>query len=376
MKPTRRSIPQRVEAPSESVSAPFIMLPEEKPPALLPQTLEEYVQKLQKPDSVFNYETYLSDPLATVNRDRRHELQFGADEPRLTQPLKNLTHPTHLGRLRQLRDQGLMDDPSGNKVNPWYWPSPLVDAWTRELGDEAGLTQLGKFLDYTAATSPQTNVSGNVREGSVVYHADQQNIPFKSLDHADLTGAAHHNKKAMSLDVAEGRGIIGDGENTRNKVGSFALNLRGVGTAKPEYDFSGKSPRLLKTPVTMDSMMAEAMRYRDKEGNQKERFTNSAYDHAAGIIRNLGDEAGAAGADTQAAIWLPFQASKHGQLRQGTDYSGTFASALDDRIRRTAEIRQQDPRKVLEDLIHGRAPLLEANTPMPFVPMTEDEFKQ
>lgn len=376
MKPTRRAMPQRVEAPSEGLSTPFIMSPEDKPPPLLPPTLEEYVSKLQKPGTVLDYSTYLSDPLATVNRDRRHELQFGADEPRLTQPLKNLGHHSHLDRLRGLRDQGMMSDPSGNKVNPWYWPAPLVDAFTRELGDEAGLTQLGKFLDYTAATSPQTNVSGNVREGSVVHHADVNNIPFKSLDQMDLTGAAHNNKKQMALDIAEGRGIIGDGENTRNKVGSFALNLRGVGTAQPEYDFSGKSPRLLKTPVTMDSMMAEAMRYRDKAGNMKERFVNSGYDHAAGIVRNLGEEIGAAGADTQAGIWLPFQASKHGTERQGTDYSGTFASAVDDRIRRTAEIRQQDPKKVLEDLIHGRAPLLDAQIPMPFVPTTEDEWKQ
>lgn len=313
------------------------------------RSLEEYVDTLGARPSVLNYETYLSDPLRTVNgRSRTFETMEPEFKREVSQEAKNLGHWKNLDALREKRDAGLLSGPEGNPVNPWYWPAPLYDAFARELGPELAHDRLSKFFNYNASTSMQTAVPRNVIEAWHVLYNDLNGIRMGQLSTGELTGAAHPNKVAISGQIASGEGIKGE---TAHKIRNYSLNLHGVGTAQPEYKFppGGEAERIL-SPATLDSIMAEAMKLRNKSGEPSERFKGPIYRHGVGTINGLGEEVGAAAADTQAAIWQQHQLAKH-----GTDvYNDSYARIFDDVMHRVARERGEDPNKTMADLVHGK----------------------
>lgn len=318
-------------------------------------TLEQYVDQLKQPRDgrppLLNYDKYLEDPHRTINaRSREFETQEPAFTRDVPQRAKNLEHYRLLDSLREKRDAGMMIGSDGTMVNPWYWPGPLYDKFRSELGPDLAHERMSKFLDYNAATSMQTSVPRNIIEGWWALHHDLNDIPFSRLNAAELTGAAHPNKVKFAGDIAEGRGLMG---KEAHKIRNYSLNLHGVGTAKPEYRYlpGGEVERILQ-PATLDSIMAREMKLRGVSGEPKERFVGPIYRHGVGTINKLGEEVGAAAADTQAGIWQSAQLAKHGD----PVYRDSFARIFDNVINRVAEREGKDPNEVFVDLAHGRKP--------------------
>lgn len=317
------------------------------------KSLEQFVDELKQPrdgrQPLFDYEKYLSDPLRTVNaRDRAFETQEPEAKRDLNQNVKNLSHYRRMDDLREKRDAGMYEGPQGHPVNPWYWPAPVYDAFSKELGPELAHDRLSKFLNYNATTSMMTRVPRNAIEAWTLLHHDLNDIPFNRLNAGELIGGAYPNKVKLSGDVAEGRGIMGD---TAHKIRNYSLNLHGVGTAEPVYKpgSAGNLERVL-SPTTLDSIMAEAMRLRGKDGEPRERFVGPIYREGMKVIDKLGDEVGMANADTQASIWQTHQGRKY----PDDNYSDPYARILDDVINRVAVEQGEDPKRVLADMIHGR----------------------
>jgi hypothetical protein len=316
------------------------------------RTLEEYVDTLKKPRDgnkpLLDYDTYLTDPDRVVGgRSRQFESQEPTWKRTPAQEAKNLGHWKNMDNLRELRDEGFYIGPDGMPVNPWYWPAPLWKAFEAELGPELAHNRLSQFLNYNASTSMQTAVPRNVVEAWNVLWHDINGIPFNKLTTADLTGAAYNNKRDISAAIAEGKGISGE---HAHKIRNYSLNLHGSGVGAPEYRTlpNGEVERII-TPVTLDSIMAREMRLRNAEGKDKERFVGPTYRSGMEVIHKLGDEVGAGGADTQAAIWQRAQLAKHGL----PSYTDSYARIFDDVINKVASARGDDPKRVLSNLIHG-----------------------
>jgi hypothetical protein len=74
---------------------------------ILPKTLPEYVDFLKQRPGVFNYDTYLENPRAAVGPvDPRAPSAEPDFVRKTTQPAKNLTHPSTLGRVREAMEAG------------------------------------------------------------------------------------------------------------------------------------------------------------------------------------------------------------------------------------------------------------------------------
>ncbi len=309
------------------------------------RTLEEYVEGLNARPGILNYDTYLSDPLRVVgNRDRRFETQEPAFKRGVSEEAKKLNDPATLDTLREKRDEGLLIGPDGHPVNPWYWPAPMWDAFSKRLGPELADERLGRYLDYNASTSMMTRPSRAAIEAWHLLHHDINDIPINKLNTGELTGGAYPNKVAISGQIASGEGITGD---TAHKIRNYKENLRGVGGAEPEYNYA-TGERIL-TPLTLDSIMAEAMGLQKKGGEPSDRFRGPIYREGMKTIHGLGEEVGAPGSDTQAAIWQPHQFTKH----KDPVYMDPFARIFDDMIQRVAAHNGEHPEKVLDDLVHG-----------------------
>lgn len=331
--------------------APAVIQPRSTP------TLDDLIASQSRDDPLLDYGAF-ADVGRTLNApgiEQGTESAMGAfrSKRNLNQPLKNLSHPAHLQRLRRLRDEGLVEGPGGAMMNPWYNPGPLSEKWNEVLGGPFSESDaaLQKFMQATGPTSIQTNVSDNVREASLAYPYLLRGEPISNVTHgrSELTGAGYNEKLRKLQQIQSGNYDEAVGfPTTAHKIYNYTRNLQGEGVGVPYPN----------SPVTLDSQMAEVMRLRTKDGVPKERFVGPAYAVGEDIIRGLGDEVGAAGADVQAAIWQSYLASKHGGRAFGDRYSDTFARTLEDRVNKTADTLGEDRETIWKQLINGERGLL------------------
>lgn len=315
--------------------------------------LEQYVQGLKEREGhpVVNYDKYLEPQPIPESLKRMPTAEPGYARKEPPPHVQDLSSKKNVKELTKKADQGLMEGPEGYPVNPWYWPGPVYDAFVRHLGPEMGADRFDKFMGYNAATSMQTAVPRNIVEGFHALYNDLHGIPFSKLDPSELTGAAYNNKVMLLGDVAEGRGLT---RPSAPKVRNYWGNLKGAGT-EPVYELTtdkGKiEPRQVRGPVTLDSIMSDAMNYaRDPESGKAKRFVGAPYRSGQDVVYNVADKFGSAPADTQAAIWQAHQFGRHGDDVYTLPYAGIF----NDQINRIARETGKHPEKVLEDLLHGR----------------------
>ena len=330
----------------------------------------EYVDSLKKPrdgkQPLMKYDLY-HEP--QVNYDSKPAVSlhgFESQEPARknnkgtrTGPEIALDDPKMRSELNRKLDAGSLE--SGNhKKNLWYYPTVLEDFINRYYeGPHDPRHVFDRYVDYNASTSMQTAVPANVLEAFKVLHHDFHGRPFSGLE-GELTGAARQNKMKISGDIAEGRSF-GPGAH---KIRNYALNLKGAGVWEPTYRLGegGMMERVL-SPITLDSIMADAMGLVDKAGNPAERWRGPIYRHGMSIVDDLAEQRGMAGADAQAAIWQAHQNERHGGSgyrgqyeRQGsnTAYADTHARILDDVINQKAVELGMDPKRLAADLVNAR----------------------
>lgn len=371
--PAFEAIPERMPFGKDMVdlppaSSPFIA---NIPPG--PKSLDAFIGELSLPrdgiPAALDYGQYLDRMNETVaGQPRDAVMSEGEFARKVPQNVKNMSHPATKDKLRSWRDQGLYVDPDANLVNPWYHPGPLIDQWTKHLGEEQGRADLKRFLEYNGPASIQTNVTQSIKEAAKLRSLENQGLPFDEnhITRGDLTGAAYQNKLQFANDIRDGRGL----SDTAHKIRNYSTqNLQGVGAGHPVYNLDGTT---LATPITMDSQMAEAMRFRGNHGQQLERFKGPNYTEGANVVRKLGDEVGASGADTQAAIWQSYLREKHAGNKTGETYTDPFARVLEDRVNRTAILSGEHPQDVWKRFLIDGDPLLASGVPLPFQPVQQE----
>jgi hypothetical protein len=187
-----------------------------------------------------------------------------------------------------------------------------------------------------------TGVPRNVIEQFYAQHANLNDIPFRNYGAGVFSGGAYNNKVNILGDIAEGRGFAGPDQH---KIRNYGMNLRGVGTYQPEYDF-GTGERLL-TPVTLDSIMGREMNLTNRAGEPIKGFYGPIYREGMKVMHKLGEEVGTA--DAQPPIWQTAQATLH----DNPSYWDSYARVFDDVIHRVADRQGKQPDRVLKELIHG-----------------------
>lgn len=325
-----------------------------------PGRLEELVDEFSAPregmKSGLDYGTYFNEQPTTVGipHDWPAPTRMPAREV-ANQPIKNLKHPATRDRLNKQALPNLYEGPSG-LVNPWYDPAPLLDKFNKVMGERQGSDQLGKYLDFVAATSPLTEVGQNIIESSKAWNLWNQGKKFtKNSLGLDLSGPARGVKQKLATDVAAD---IPFDPRTAPKVANFRANLRGAGTKEPSYSPEGKR---LTTPVTLDSVMARTWPYRTKAGDPA-LFKQSAYGAGVNAAHDLAEQLGGVpGADWQAAVWQGHQKGQHADTSYGARYNDSFARQLDSAVQRTARETGTDPNSVWEKFILGELPTFYSN---------------
>lgn len=358
----------------QNVELPFVGTPVERP-----KSLDSFIGDLSRPrDGVpagLDYEQYHHRQNETVNGQARDTpMDEGEFKRKMPQNVKNMSHYKLLDDLRVHRDKGLYVDADGKMVNPWYHPGPLIEQWTKHLGEDAGRADLQRFMQYNGPASIQTNVSQSVKEAAKLRSLELQGLPFDEtqLTHSDLTGAAFHNKLQIANDIRDGKGVDGEGFSAgAHKIRNYATrNLQGVGAGNPVHNLDGTQ---VASPITMDSQMAEALKFRGPNGKQKERFVKGNYTEGANVVRRLGDEVEASGADTQAAIWQSYLASKHQGNVTGAGYTDPFARVLEDRVNRTATLTGETPGDTWKRFLIDGDPLMAKGVPNPMAPFQRND---
>lgn len=320
-----------------------------------PGNLEELVDSFKNREDapgLLDYDSYMNSEPTTVgiNHDFPAPNDFPARE-KLNQPLKNLRHPATRDRLARQATPNLFESPQGTLVNPWYDPAPLLDMWKRYWGDQHGETELGRYLDNVAATSPLTEVGHNLREASVPYSLHHQGSNLNDTALMDISGLAARNKRNMIRTVAAGEPL---NPSSAPKVANFQANLRGAGVKEPSYDAQGNR---ITTPITLDTVMAKTWPYRTKEGDQA-LFKKSAYGAGVDAGHHLAEGMGGVpGADWQAAVWQGQQKGQHADTSYGARYNDSFARQLETAVHQKAAREGIDPQRMWEEFILGRKPL-------------------
>ena len=269
----------------------------------------------------------------------------------------------------------------------WYNAEPLRQEFVKAHGEDTGNRIFRRYMDYVAATSPQSDIGTNARNASYYLHRDltDQGMPTgEKVFHSGTKKLPNpYGHKAQDLHIRNARRIYEEGgwdplENPKPR--SFVENL--VGNQQPGTidthamklpAMLAKDPRFLLTSWRPDTdaetkhktparnlqaevesgatPMSEAVR-RAAYWEAKPRKTE--YGAMERYYQRLGQEHGLSPAQTQASAWVG-----------GGDLTGLksvpnmpFMTALNDRVMRTAQARNMDPRDVTHQFVRGQAPLL------------------
>jgi hypothetical protein len=269
----------------------------------------------------------------------------------------------------------------------WYNAEPLRQEFVKAHGEDTGNRIFRRYMDYVAATSPQSDIGTNARNASYYLHRDitGQGMPTgeKVFEGGTKKLPQPYGHKAQDLHIRNARRIYEEGgwdplENPKPR--SFVENL--VGNQRPATvdthamklpAMLSEDPRFLLTSWRPDSdtatkqktparnlqaevqsgvtPMSEALRraaFWENKPNKTEYGAMERY------YQGLGQEAGLSPGQAQASAWVG-----------GGDLTGLksvpdmpFMTALHDRVMRTAKTRGMDPRDVTHQFVTGQAPLL------------------
>jgi hypothetical protein len=273
----------RAAEDADGVASPFISTAE-RPRQKMPPTLEEYVdtlKKRQKEDygpgkSLLNYDRYLTDPGDVVVPEAvRVGPVYGARPPvrDLGPEAKRLTNQHVMRNYDDLAMQGLMRDPGGAPVNPWYWPTARLDLMRRVFGDDAAEHMLSRIHGNVAVTSPGTSVMRNAEEGLLTWSHANAGRPMNELERKDLLGKAYNWKRDAAAAINETGAIPGEGAF---KVGNYKLGLDGAGTGGAGWQLQNER-NLIPGVTVLDRVMArEGGLINRNTGEAKERFSTPA----------------------------------------------------------------------------------------------------
>lgn len=289
-------------------------------------------------------------------------------------------------------------------ADKWYHTEPIRRAFVAELGEERGQQAFDQFMHLTAATSPRSNASENIRNASYYYGKLRRGEPLDARNQVPYGHIAQnlhrfHAQRIMDAyrahDLGAAANVAPWDLKNNPKPASFAENLRGnlaPGTmdthAFRNIGMRTGDPRFLMTslteafkgnpgPESMVRRFGEVNKpgiatYRPQQLVKEGRLTMkdalnyptfwtsmpnpNEYAAAENLYRELGRKRGMPTADAQAAAW-----SGAGQLT-GLDSPAThtFPQLFNERVLFTAKMRGEDPMETLRKFIHGREPLLSA----------------
>ena len=279
---------------------------------------------------------------------------------------------------------------AGAGVRDWYHTEPLRQEFIRQLGPD-GDAAFKRYMDLVAATSPRSDVPTNIRNASYYYaggdhltpnpypygHVGQnlhkQNVGnlaenggwdiFQNPKPASFAENLRGNLEPVTVDTHAFRNI-GMRTGDPRFLATSVSNLYKKGHSRAEDTLAGRFGELRDTPkgtlaTYRPQQLHEEGRLSMKEAKDIPTFwatkpNDNEYAAAEGLFRRAGERVGMRPADAQAAAW-----SGGGDLTGlGTVGTHTFPELMNERIMFTAKMRGEDPRRVLQDFINGRKPLL------------------
>jgi hypothetical protein len=287
----------------------------------------------------------------------------------------------------------------------WYLNNPIYQAWIKELGPEEGHREFQRFMDYVAATSPQTKVPENIRNASYFYAMHGRELPEQLPYPYGGKAQDLHVSNIDKLIAGEQGGSVGASFApefrgwdiyTNPKPVSFAEDLSGnlvpvaadthatrnvaMRTGDPEWlatqiqekikqdkapsEFQETYGKIKRTPEGM------VVTYRPQQLLEQGRIDmqnaldippfwvgkprKTEYGAMEGLYGDIGARLGLWPAQGQSAAWSG--AAKLTGL--GTPPELTFPEMFNNRVQYTAMMRGEDPQDTLRKLIRKQAPLL------------------
>ena len=273
-----------------------------------------------------------------------------------------------------VRDKMLEVVSQGQKMGGanWYNAEPLRAAFNTELGS-GGDAAFRKYMDMVAATSPRSDVGSNVRNASYYYGRAARGEPMPAVGDKNPQPYGHMAQRLHQMNAER---VAGPGWDPLNnpKPASFVENL--VGNQAPAtidtHAFRlpailGRDPRFLETAFQVNKDAPKQNIQKMLAGGEvslDDAAGRAAYwqaqpkanEYAAieNYYKSIGKELGLTPAQTQASAWVG-----GGKLTGlASDESKPFLRFFEDRVNLTAEKRGEAPKKVLQDFIRGKAPLL------------------
>lgn len=289
-------------------------------------------------------------------------------------------------------------------ADKWYHTEPIRRAFVAELGEDRGQQAFDQFMHLTAATSPRSDASTNIRNASYYYGKLRRGEPFDKRNptpYGHIAQKQHRFHAQNILDAYRAHDLGAAARVTpwdlreNPKPASFAENLRGnltPGTmdthAFRNIGMRTGDPRFLITsmteafkgnpgPESMVRRFGEVNKpgiatYRPQQLVKEGRLTMedalnyptfwtampnpNEYAAAENLYRELGRKRGMPTADAQAAAWSG--AGKLTGLESPATH--TFPQLFNERVLFTAKMRGEDPMETLRKFIHGKEPLLSA----------------
>jgi len=253
----------------------------------------------------------------------------------------------------------------------WYNAEPLRLEFVKEMGENSGNAAFRKYMDYVAATSPRSDVGSNVRNASYYYGRDMRGEGMPAVGDRNPQPYGHMAQRLHQMNAERVQGAGWDALNNP-KPASFVENL--VGNQTPATidthafrlpAIHAQDPRFLETAfqVSKDApkeniqalVKSGAMPMSDvRPAHWQAQPKANEYAAMENYYQGLGKEMGLTPAQTQASAWVG-----GGKLTGlASDESKPFMRFFEDRVHKTAQAYEMDPRKVLSEFIKGKMGLL------------------
>lgn len=286
--------------------------------------------------------------------------------------------------------QGILDSMKAGQAigaDKWYHTQPIYEAFTRELGPEAGHKAFSDYMGHVAATSPRSDVSTNIRNASYYYVTQggeraaklpqpyghvaqglhQQNVTtiegpgwdaMKNPKPVSFQANLEGNLQPVTVDTHAFRNIgmrTGDPRFLETSVASPIRDGAAEDTQAARYGEPGRPGYVVYRPqqlvkdgrLSMDEAQAIPS-FWAAQPNPNE------YGAAEQLYTHLGHDLGLAPADAQAAAW----AGAGDLTGLQSPPTKTFPELFNERVAYTAKMRGEDPQDTLSALINRQKPLL------------------
>jgi hypothetical protein len=285
----------------------------------------------------------------------------------------------------------------------WYLNEPIRQAFIKELGPRAGANEFARYMDYTAATSPRSDVPTNIRNASYYYLMHGRELPSKlpypyghmaqalhrsnigKLEQAGSTVGAEAAPQFRGWDVFENPKPVSFSENLQGNLTPIAADTHAV----RNITMRTGDPRFLETQIqeklkegakpsefqrtygtVKETPKGKMIVYRPQDLVQKGRMSmeeaqkvapfwagmprESEYGAVEKFYSDLAEKLKLAPAQGQSAAW-----SGAGELTGlGTVPDQTFLQMFNNRVLYTAMMRGENPMTTLRAFIRKQKPLL------------------